>query len=240
MERPLNRGRRFVNGALLSALLTPFTVARARAQGTAKPSVDLELVLAIDLSASVNDAEYDLQREGTAEAFRDPDVMAAITSQPQGIAVVAVQWASQKYQRVALPWRVLRTQAEILAYADEVAVMPRTLPGGGTAMSGGLTFAASMFADSPVSGRRRVVDIAANGIADNFQKMQEARKTLLDAGITINGLAIEELKQNLTTYFQQYVIGGPNAFVQTCWSFEDFREAMRAKLIREIGGPPVV
>lgn len=240
MERPLKLSRRFVNRGLLSTLLAPLALKGATAQSSGKPIVELELVLAIDLSASVNDAEYDLQRQGTAEAFRDPDVIDAITVQPDGIAVVAVQWASQKYQRVALPWRVLRTVDDILAYADEVAVMPRTLPGGGTSMSGGLWYAGTMFGESPVTGRRRVVDMAANGIADDFEEMRKMRQKLLDAGIIVNGLAIEELQQNLTKYFQEFVIGGPNSFVQTCWSFQDFREAMRIKLIREIGGPPVV
>lgn len=240
MEGPLSRGRRLFNRVLLAALLTPLALRRPWAQLIGKPPVELDLVMAIDLSASVNDAEYDLQRQGTAEAFRDPDAIEAIVSQPDGIAVVAVQWASAKYQRVAVPWRVLRTAEDILAYADEVEVMPRTLPGGGTSISGGLIYAGTMFAYSPVYGRRRVVDMAANGIADNYENMREARDKLLDAGIIINGLAIEELRQNLTKYFQEFVIGGPNSFVQTCWSFEDFREAMRVKLIREIGGLRVV
>lgn len=238
MERLLIRVFRLVLAVPLVALVAASASAQVQVQG--KPVVELELVLAIDLSASVNDAEYDLQRQGTAEAFRDPSVQEAIVAQVDGIAVIAVQWASEKYQRIAIPWTVLRTHGDIEAYADAVDVMPRKLPGGGTSIDGGLLFAARMFADSPVSGRRRVIDMAANGIADNLDKMTAARRKVLDAGIVINGLAIEELKQNLTYYFQEFVIGGPNAFVQTAWSFEDFREAMRAKLIREIGGPRVV
>ena len=202
-----------------------------------RPTVELELVLAIDLSASVNDAEYELQRSGTAEAFRDGDVITAIEGHPDGIAVIAVQWASAKYQRVAIPWRVLRAEDEILAYADEVAAMPRRLPGGGTSITGGLTFSGEMFADSPVRGRRKVIDLAANGRADMFDDMRKVRKRLLDAGIVINGLAIEEDRQDLSRYFREFVIGGERSFVQTAASFEDFREAMRSKLLREIGSP---
>lgn len=216
---------------LVLVCLTP--VARA----DDRPKAELELVVAIDLSASVNDAEYELQRKGSAEAFRDPDVIAAITSHPNGIAVVAVQWASSKYQRVAIPWRVLRTEAEILDYADEVAATPRKLPGGGTSITGGLRFSGEMFAASPVNGRRKVIDIAANGRADMFDEMRTVRAKLVDAGIVINALAIEEDTHDLSRYFREFVIGGERAFVQTAWSFEDFREAMRAKLLREIGSP---
>ncbi len=194
-------------------------------------------MLAIDLSASVNDAEYDLQRRGTAEAFRDPDVQDAILAHNGGIAVIAIQWASRAYQRVAIPWRRLETLDEISAYADQFEVMPRKLPGGGTSITGGLTFAASMFTTSPVIANRYVIDLAANGRADNFKEMRDVRQVIVDSGIVINGLAIEELKDDLTRYFRDFVIGGENAFVQTAWRFEDFRIAMRSKLLREIGTP---
>jgi len=199
--------------------------------------VELELVLAIDLSASVNDAEYDLQRQGTAEALRDPDVQAAILSHAEGIAVSGVQWASLKYQRIAIPWTRLRSREDIDAFADVFETLPRLLPGGGTSITGGLSFSARMFASSPVIGRRRVIDIAANGRADNLVEMQKVRGVIVESGIVINALAIEELKDDLTKYFHQYVIGGHGSFVQTAWSFEDFRQAMRAKLLREIGTP---
>ncbi|MEQ8665185.1 MAG: DUF1194 domain-containing protein [Rhodospirillales bacterium] len=231
MEGPLNAARIVFLDALLAFLpLAPATA-------DTRPPVELELVIAIDLSASVNDAEYELQRAGSAEAFRDPDVIDAIVSHPAGIAVIAVQWASAKYQRVAIPWTVLRTEQAIVDYADAVAAMPRKLPGGGTSITGGLRFSGEMFADSPVQGRRRVIDIAANGRADMFEDMRKVRKRLLDADIVINALAIEEDTNDLTRYFREFVIGGERSFVQTAWSFEDFREAMRAKLLREIGSP---
>lgn len=223
----------------MTLLCAAFLYASALPRMVAAADVELELALAIDVSASVNDSEYALQRYGTAAAFRDPDVHRAVAASAGGIAVVIYQWASLHYQRVAVPWTVLRTSADLNAYADRVGRMIRQISGGGTMMHAGLEFGGRVFGDNIVRGRRQVIDLAANGIADDQKGLEDVRRDLLAKGIVINGLAIEEDRQNLTSYFRDYVIGGPNAFVVTAWSFEDFARAMRTKLLREIRNQPV-
>lgn len=219
--------------ALVMLSLTP-TLALAPAPAAASP-VELELVLAIDVSASVNDDEYALQRLGTAAAFRDPAVQQAVSAAPGGIAVTVFHWASQGYQVVAIPWTELQSRESLDAFADEVARMPRRVSGGGTAIHAALAFGHRLFGDSPVRGRRRVIDLAGNGEANQLSKTLAVRDRIVADGVVINGLAIEELKADLTTYFRHHVIGGPGAFVETAWDFHDFSRAMRRKLLREIG-----
>lgn len=202
-------------------------------------AVSLELVLAIDVSASVNDEEFELQRSGTATAFRDPQVQAAVSRAQGGVAVVAFQWASRGYQVVAIPWTRLQSKASLDAFADAVEQMPRKIPGGGTAIHAALAFAHNLFAESPFVGKRRVIDLAGNGVANNIPATVKVRDRIVASGIVINGLAIEELKDDLTSFFREDLIGGDNAFVVTAWSFEDFARAMRLKLLREVGDQPI-
>lgn len=232
-----NTRRQPVRGTTIVALvmlsLTP-ALALAPAPAAASP-VELELVLAVDVSASVNDDEYALQRLGTAAAFRDPDVQRAVSVAPGGIAVTVFHWASQGYQVVAIPWTRLQSRESLHAFANELERMPRKISGGGTTMHAALAFAHRLFGDSPVTGRRQVIDLAANGESDNIPATLEVRDGIVGSGVVINGLAIEELKADLTSFFRNHVIGGPGAFVETAWDFHDFARAMRRKLIREIG-----
>ncbi|MCR9257640.1 MAG: DUF1194 domain-containing protein [Alphaproteobacteria bacterium] len=229
MPRPL----RLAGLALLAVLLLTLPPRTVPGQAV----VELHLVMAFDVSASVNDVEYDLQRTGTALAFNDTDIRAAIGGAPGGIAVTVIQWASDNHQAVALPWVTLREDADIDALVSALIVLPRQLPGGNTMIHGGLAFAGEQFAGAPGTARRRVIDIAGNGHADNLRKTHTVRDRLVDAGITINGLAIEEHGDDLTSYFHANVIGGPGAFVETARDFPDFGDAMRRKLLREIGPP---
>ena len=217
------------------ACVFAFSIHPGHAQKDAQ-TLDLHLVLAVDVSASVNDKEFDLQRSGTAEAFRDRDVQAAIASMADGMAVSVVQWSSVKRQAVGLEWHRLETVTDAMRFADTVEEMARKLPGGGTMIHAGLAFAAQMLESAPGTAHRRVIDIAGNGEADDLVKTLAERDRLIADGIIINGLPIEELKGNLTRYFKNNVIGGPGSFVVTAEDFDDFRRAMRLKLLREISG----
>jgi len=198
--------------------------------------MELHLVLAFDVSASVNDVEFDLQRSGTADALRDPAVMSAIGEAPGGMAISIVQWSSIKRQALGLDWVVLDTVEDAASYADKVDAMPRRLPGGGTMIHAGLEFAAQQLDTAPGQARRRVIDLSGNGRTDDDENLAEMRDKLISVGVVINALAIEELNNDLTTYFYSYVIGGPQAFVATADDFEDFTDAMQIKLLREISG----
>ncbi|MFD1159615.1 DUF1194 domain-containing protein [Roseovarius aestuarii] len=202
----------------------------------AEDRMELHLVMAFDVSASVNDEEFDLQRAGTADALRSKLVAAAVERSPGGVAIAIVQWSSVTRQALGMDWVVLRNQADVIAYADEVDAMPRRLPGGGTMIHSGLAFAARLLEAAPGYARRQVIDIAANGQSDGQNRLLETRGKLLSKGIVINGLAIEEDDTTLTQYFEAHVIGGPNAFVVTASGFDAFTEAMETKLLREISG----
>lgn len=249
MTRSYGRGRSLTLSKLRPFFSTLHTLARmARASlalwalwsathATASDQMELHLVLAFDVSASVNDVEFDLQRTGTAQALRAPLVVEAITTAPGGVAIAIVQWSSVTRQAVGLDWVELHSAEDVSAYADAVAHLPRRLEGGGTMLHAGLAFAATVLETAPHMARRRVIDIAGNGQTDDAQKLADMRAQLLAEGIVINGLAIEEDDKALTAYFRQYVIGGPGAFVITADDFPDFQTAMERKLLREISAP---
>ena len=201
--------------------------------------MELHLVLAFDVSASVNDAEFDLQRKGTARALRSAQVAGAIDQAPGGVAIAIVQWSSITQQAIGLDWVTLTTRADALAYADQVAHLPRRLPGGGTMIHAGLDFAASMFDTAPGTARRQVIDLSGNGQGDDEERLLETRDRLNRQGVVINGLAIEEDHRDLTAYFYRHVVGGPGAFVVTARDFPEFAQAMQIKLFREISGAVV-
>ncbi|WP_306113314.1 MULTISPECIES: DUF1194 domain-containing protein [unclassified Roseovarius] len=202
----------------------------------AQERLELHLVLAFDVSASVNDVEFDLQRTGTALALKSDIVSAAIDRAPGGVAIAIVQWSSVTRQALGLDWVELHDRDDVAQYAEAVAEMPRRLPGGGTMIHSGLEFSARLLEAAPRGARRQVIDIAGNGQSDDPKRLLETRDKLLSRGIVINGLAIEEDDDTLTNYFDQYVIGGPNAFVITATGFEDFASAMEVKLLREVSG----
>jgi len=217
-------------------LLFSFTLLLPASTAGTEDQMELHLVLAFDVSASVNDAEFDLQRTGTAEALRDSSVVGAIEQAPGGVAIAIVQWSSITQQAVGLDWVHLSDADGVANYADVVHVMPRRLPGGGTMIHAGLDFAASMFETAPGTARRRVIDLAANGQTDDTDKLRESRNRLLRDGVVINGLAIEEDDRGLTSYFYAKIIGGAGAFAVTADDFPVFAQAMKIKLHREIAG----
>ncbi len=203
----------------------------------AQQEMEVHLLLAFDVSASVNDEEFNLQRSGTASAFRSASVANAIAEAPGGIAVSIIQWSSITQQAMGLDWVYLGSTDDALSYADQIDAMPRHLPGGGTMIHAGLDFAARQLETAPGTARRRVIDLSGNGQADDKEKMLESRDQLLSQGVVINGLAIEEDLDDLTQYFYSFLIGGTGSFVVTASDFDTFHEAMEIKLHREINGP---
>lgn len=224
---------RFVIGLLCVLGLFVSVAPRASAQDVAH----MNLVLAIDASASVNEHEFELQRSGIAIALRDSDVQSAIIRARGGINIAIVQWASIKHQAVALEWTSLRDRRDIEALALRVTVMPRQLAGGNTMIHAGIEFAGEMLRKAPRPALRQVIDVSGNGHADDVPLLEEIRDRLVAEGIVINGLAIEEDPPNITQHFRQHLIGGPGAFVITASDFPDYGRAMRLKFLREIDMP---
>lgn len=208
--------------------------ASARAASDA-PGVDLALVLAVDVSGSVNEPRFALQRDGYAAAFRDPQVLSAIHSGPNdAIAVTVVQWTGPALQVVAVPWTRIADAASAEAFAAAIARAPRALFGGGTSISGAIDTGVALLFDSPFRAERRVIDVSGDGANNRGRPAAAARDDAVRAGIGINGLPILSLEPDLDRYYEANVIGGPGAFVVAARTYEAFADAVRRKLILEI------
>ena len=227
------------------------TVARAAAAGAmavglasagaaqeARQPVDLELVLAVDVSSSVDDDEYYLQMHGLAQAFRHPDVLAALrASASGGVAVALVQWSDSSKHAVAVDWMAVHDDASAAAFANAAVGAPRLIVGGQTSISGAIRFALRELETNAYEGARRTIDISGDGRANAGAPPERARRAAAAAGVTINGLAIRNEEPFVDTYFRNSVIAGEAAFLVVADDYDDFAAAMIEKLIREIGLP---
>ena len=217
--------------ATLCLSLAPFQLAAAPA--------DLELVLAVDTSASINDFEFRIQMEGYAAAFRHPDIHEAIDSAgDNGIAVSLLQWAGDGKPVVAVDWMLLRDAATAGAFADLIAATPRYNSGDLTAIGDAINFAVKMIATNGFDATRQTIDLSADGRSNEGSLPGAARDQAVAAGVTINGLVVMR-RATLDLYFKRYVIGGPTAFVERVDQFNQIPAAVLRKLIREIIGLPV-
>ena len=217
-------------GALLLAAAGP-----AAAQ---ERPVDLELVLAVDASASVSDEEFDLQVRGLAEAFRHRSVAQAIRAAGDlGLAVALIQWADYRQHAVSVDWTLLHDAASARRFAKRVEAVRRSVSGG-TAIGGALEFATLQLEGNEFQGRRKVVDVSGDGRSNQGLAAWLARNLAAARGITVNGLAILNEDATLDRYYRSNVIGGTGAFVMTANDYEAYRLAILSKLIREIIGAP--
>jgi len=208
--------------------------------------VDLELVLAVDVSGSMDLRELEVQRDGYVAALSHPEVVRAIQSGYIGkVALVYVEWAGPGLQAVAVPWTVVHDADSARAFAAAVAAYPVTRKRG-TSISGALAFAAGLFDDNGFEGTRRVIDISGDGPNNMGVPVLPARDGVLARGIVVNGLPLL-IRPSLSTayggfdldqYYRDCVIGGPGAFVMAVREMERFAEAVRRKLIFEIAGLP--
>lgn len=230
----------------LLPLALGFAVASAAAEDAA---VDLELVLAVDVSMSMDYEEQALQREGYVAAFLHPDVVQAIESGLLGrIAVTYVEWAGEGLQRIVVPWMRVDGAGTARAFAQRMADAPLSRLRR-TSISGALLFAGGLFAANGFEGIRRVVDISGDGPNNAGIPSPAARDVLIGDGVVINGLPIMlKLDQpggffsikELDLYYEDCVIGGPGAFFLTVTDMSEFAVAIRRKMILEIAGrsPP--
>lgn len=201
----------------------------------AQTAVDLQLVLAVDASGSVNQERFELQRQGYADAFRNPRVVRAIRAGTrQSIAVAMAQWTGPELQVLVLDWTVVRDQASANAVAERIAAGERQLFGGGTSLSGAIDYGIKLMEESPFRGERRVIDISGDGSNNRGRPAEAARDEAVSAGIVINGLPILTLEPDLDAYYKDSVIGGAGAFVIAVSSYDAFAEAILNKLVTEI------
>jgi len=201
----------------------------------AQTPVDLQLVLAVDVSGSVNQTRFELQRDGYVAAFRNRSVLEAIRSGvQQSIAVTMVQWTGPALQVLVVPWMRIGDASSAEAVAGAIERAPRQLFGGGTSISGAVDYGVALMSDSPFVGRRRVIDVSGDGANNRGRLANLARDDAIAAGVTINGLPILALEPDLDTYYQNNVIGGPGAFIVVAERYETFAAAILKKLITEI------
>lgn len=214
--------------AVCLALLAPALQAKER--------VDVALVLAADISFSVGAYELDLQRRGYVAAFRDPQVIAAMTSGPHGKAAIAyLEWAGPGTQVVLHPWTIVDGQAASHALADALETAPLQRSGE-TSISAALDQAAALFRSAPFA-ERWVIDMSSDGYNNSGPPVNEARDRSLYNGITINGLPIvTDEAADLEAYFNACVTGGPGSFTMAVGAPEDFAKTLRRKMILELAG----
>ena len=210
----------------------------------ANPTVDVELVLAVDVSYSMDMDELALQREGYAQAIVSKEFLQALKSGPNGrIAITYFEWAASTDQKIIIPWRVIDGPETADAVANEIVKTP-IRRASRTSISGAINFALPLFDESPHRGLRRVIDISGDGPNNNGMPVTLARDAALEKGIVINGLPIMVKEpsystmdiDNLDYYYEDCVIGGPGAFVVTIKEREKFKDAIRTKLLLEIAG----
>jgi hypothetical protein len=206
--------------------------------------VDVELVIAVDISYSMDPDEQALQREGYVLALTSNEFLQALRQGAHGkIAVTYFEWAGQLDQKVVMPWRVIDGPESADAVAAEIARAP-IRRASRTSISGALRFAKPLFDDSGYKGLRRVIDVSGDGANNSGPLVEITRDDVLAAGITINGLPIMLKRphtgtmdiQNLDEYYEDCVIGGPGAFVIPIQERGKFIEATRTKLILEVAG----
>ncbi len=211
------------------------------AQRTGIP-VDVELVLAVDVSYSMDPEEQELQREGYIAAITSPEFMQALRQGMHAkITMTYFEWAGSHHTQIIVPWRVIDGPETADSFAADIA-RARYTRASRTSVSTALLFGASLFDGSGYRGLRRVIDVSGDGVNNNGPLVTVARDEVLAKGITINGLPIM-LKRpmsstmdvdNLDVYFEDCVIGGPGAFVIPIKTRDQFKEAIRTKLVLEI------
>jgi hypothetical protein len=225
--------------AAVAVVLCLLSTARAE-------TVDLLLVLAADVSRSIDAQKFQLQRDGYATAVTDHRVLDAIKSGPNGkIAICFVEWSGVGAQKVVIDWTTLSDEASGQKFGSQLAEAPRSFADR-TAIGGGIDFAMEQFGRSPFQARRRVIDVSGDGTNNAGRDVVLARDEALAAGVTINGLVIlseRPLAWNadhtnppggLDKYYRDNVIGGPGAFVMVAENFNSFGQAIINKMVAEI------
>jgi Protein of unknown function (DUF1194) len=235
--------------ALRSLLLGIVLVALAAAWPAAAEEVDLELVLAVDVSRSIDDEEFALQRQGYAQAFTHPSVIHAIQSNSRGrIAVTFIEWAGADFQKIVVPWTIVSDAESGALFSEAIDREPRSF-WGWTSISGAIDVSMRAFAASPHKAMRRVIDVSGDGVNNSGRASGDARDEAVGAGVTINGLVIMNDRPTpgffqmpqppLDEFYRSHVIGGPGAFVIAIDDFSTFAYAIVNKLIKEIAGEPL-
>ncbi|WP_187829785.1 DUF1194 domain-containing protein [Labrys sp. KNU-23] len=212
----------------------------AQPSSAAQLAVDIELVLAVDISFSMSDENLAIQAQGYAQAFRDPEIVAAISAGPLGqIAVSYVEWSDE--QRIVVPWTLLRGRADAERFASRIMAASAKASTGTTYITGAIRFGTSMIEENDFAAMRRVIDISGNGENNMGEAPDRARDLAILRGITINGLPMPTWVDPrrlggvpADIYYRDHVIGGPGAFLLKVDDPANVLRSIKSKLLREI------
>lgn len=225
---------------VLAFLLFFFSLATAppsHQTNAAGDGVDLVLLLALDVSASVDSTEYNLMTEGLAKALSSETVGDTIRSGKIGaIAISVMQWSGFQEQEVKIKWTRVSSRTDLIKLAEQVRAMTRRYKGGATDIGGAIKFSRKLVRSAPFLTARRTIDIAGDGANNVNEHPSIERDITIKSNIIINGLAVTGRAAPLVRYYTYFVIGGPAAFVEEARDYDSFGTAMRRKLVREIGG----
>ncbi len=230
-----------------TALVGSLVALAAAPVARAETPVDLQLVLAVDVSRSIDEVEAELQRRGYIDALTDDRVIDAILSgEHRRIAVCYTEWAGSHYQAVIIDWSMIDGADAARRFGDKLAEAPRTSQSW-TAVGTALAHAGRQFEQAGFTSRRRVIDISGDGRTNDGPPADLVRDKLVAQGIVINGLPVMMNRTNfgrppdlqLDKSYEESVIGGPGSFLIVASSFSDFGRAIRNKLIREISSTGV-
>jgi hypothetical protein len=230
----------------LAPLVALVFVMWAGAPPAAADNVDLALVLAVDVSRSIDEAEYDLQRKGYAAALSDPRVVRAITSGEHGqIALCYFEWSGELSQQLIVDWTVIHDVASAQQFAAQILAAPRPFANR-TSIGVAIEYAIGLLGRSPHRATRHVIDVSGDGTNTNGVEPSAMRDAAVEQGVTINGLVINNPNEmpwipwhthppgGLDNYYRENVAGGPGAFVLKVEGFDSFATAIIDKLVREI------
>lgn len=216
----------FVKLAILAFLLIPFA--------SAVRACEVALVVALDVSRSVDKFEYVLMRNGIGHAFLDDEVIGLIEWMPGGMMVTVTQWGGSGQQRQPVPWRHLSDRESVLTFVEDLIKIDRGFWMADTSVSEALVHADNALQQVSMICRRHVIDVSGDGVSNAGPEARPISVTLGRKGITINGLVVDGARPDPVAYFLNDVIRGPLSFVEIAESYDDYARAMKRKLLREL------
>lgn len=221
--------RRAAAGAAIALGLTLGSAAIAAAEQCA-----LELILAVDVSGSIDEGEFALQMEGMAAAFEDPEVIDAVSAQKGGVLITLTEWSGASRQRQVTQWRLLEDAPSMAAFAEEIRGSGRDWRNYSTAIGEALHHALRVGDTAPYDCRRRVIDVSGDGVSNEGRPPRAVADAAAALGYTVNALVIRGDLPDPVGHYETSVLAGPRAFIEIAAGFEDYGRAIRRKLLREI------
>jgi len=204
-------------------------------QANADVPVMIELVLALDSSASVDRQEFQLQLSGLSAAFADPDVLRQVESlKPFGAAVAVVQWGAPGETRLVLPFTFIETSRDAKAFGFQISLIRRWMHASSTSIASGIEDSRRLLESNEYDGLRKIIDVSGDGMDNSGADLEGARKRAAAAGITVNGLPIMADDSTLDIYYRERVIIGAASFIEPAHDFHDYVRAIKEKLLREL------